>query len=141
MDKCERMKELHIEATTDNLAQVTAFVDEILEAAECPVKHIMPIELSVEEIYVNIAHYAYAPGTGDVTIRAGVGEDRSFTITFMDSGVPYDPLAKEDPDVTLSADERSIGGLGVYLTKQFMDDVSYVYKDGKNTLMLVKNIG
>ncbi len=141
MDKCERMKELHIEATTDNLAQVTAFVDEILEAAECPVKHIMPIELSVEEIYVNIAQYAYAPGTGDVTIRAGVGEDRSFTITFMDSGVPYDPLAKEDPDVTLSADERSIGGLGVYLTKQFMDDVSYVYKDGKNTLMLVKNIG
>ena len=140
MDKCERMQELNIEAKTDNLESVTAFVDGILEEADCPMKHIMPIELSLEEIFVNISHYAYAPGTGDVLIRAGVGEDRSFTITFIDSGVPYDPLAKEDPDVTLNADERSIGGLGIYLTKKFMDDVSYVYKDGKNTLTLVKNI-
>lgn len=94
-----------------------------------------------EEVYVNIAHYAYAPGTGEVTVRLAFAEaPKKAVITFIDSGVPFDPLAKADPDVTLSAEERDIGGLGIYMTKKTMDEVHYEYKDGHNILTLTKEI-
>jgi len=107
----------------------------------CPPKAEMHIEVAAEEIFVNIAHYAYAPQKGSATVRVEVGEDPvSVTITFMDRGTPYDPLSREDPDVTLGAEERAIGGLGVFITKKTMDDVAYEYRDGRNILTLKKNL-
>ena len=135
------MNEMTVEAKVENIPAITAWIDEELEKVGCSIKAQMQIDVAIDELFSNIAYYAYAPDTGEATVRFGFDPaSRTATITFIDSGVPYDPLAKEDPDVTLSADERSIGGLGIYLTKKFMDDVSYVYKDGKNTLTLVKDI-
>ncbi len=133
--------DLELEAVDENLEKVQAFVEERLEAAGCPMKAQMQIGVAVEEIFVNIAHYAYAPDKGNATVRVEVSEDPvTVTITFIDQGVPYDPLAQNDPDVTLPAEQRDIGGLGIFLTKQLMDDVNYEYRDGKNILTLKKNL-
>ncbi|MBP5490590.1 MAG: SpoIIE family protein phosphatase [Lachnospiraceae bacterium] len=141
MDNQEKRDELVVEALTENLPQVTAFVDARLEAADCPMKAQMQIDVAVEEIFVNIAGYAYAPEIGMATVRVEVSEEPlTVTITFIDHGVPYDPLAKEDPDVTLSAEQRELGGLGIFMTKKLMDDVSYEYKDGQNILTLRKKL-
>ena len=131
------MKELVIEAVSNNLDTVLAFVDEQLEEMECPPKNQMQIELAVEEIFVNIANYAYQPETGNVTVRMDNDSERqTVTITFIDRGVPYDPLSKEDPDVTLTSEQRKIGGLGVFLVKKTMDDVRYSHQDGMNILTI-----
>ena len=133
------MKELELEALTDNLPQVISFVDEQLEAADCPMKIQMQIDIAVEEIFVNIAHYAYNPDVGTAKVRVEVlGEPPAVDITFIDNVIPYDPLAKADPDVTLSAEERQIGGLGIFMVKKSMDDVKYEYLDGHNILTLKK---
>ena len=133
--------ELDIEATVENLPKVMAFVERKMAAVDCPPKIGMQIEVAVEEIFVNIANYAYAPDKGRATVRVEVSENPvTVTITFIDNGTPYDPLAKEDPDVTLSARERQIGGLGIFMVKNTMDDVSYEYKDGRNILRLKKNL-
>jgi len=133
------MARLDIKAETDSLDKVTEFIDEQLEAADCSMKAQMQIELAVEEIFVNIAHYAYTPNIGMAGITVETQGD-SVLITFEDSGVPYDPLAKEDPDVTLSAQDRSVGGLGIFMVKKSMDDVRYAYIDGKNILTLEKKL-
>ena len=127
------MKELEIEAKIENLEQVLAFVDEELEKADCPVKTTIQIDVAVEEIFVNIARYAYNPEVGKATIRVEV-RDGAVALTFVDNGVPYDPLAKEDPDITLSVEERQIGVLGIFMVKKSMDNISYEYKDGSNIL-------
>ena len=133
------MKELTLEAKVDSLPQVLAFVDEYLESLDCSMKVQMQIDVAVEEIYVNVASYAYAPKTGSVTITLETEDaPRSVTITFTDSGIPYNPLSKEDPDVTLSAEERKIGGLGIYMVKKSMDSVDYRYIDGQNILTIQK---
>ncbi|SCW41219.1 TIGR02172 family protein [Ruminococcaceae bacterium YRB3002] len=133
--------EIVVDAVLENLTEVQAFIDEHLESAECSMKIQMQIALAVEEIFVNIAHYAYAPKVGLATVRVEVSENPlSVTITFLDNGIPYDPLAKEDPDVTLPAEQRNIGGLGIFITKKTMDDVTYEYKDGQNILRLKKNL-
>ncbi len=135
------MKELEIEALTENLPQVLAFVDEQLEASDCPMKIQIQIDIAVEEIFVNIAHYAYAPETGKAMVRIEtLADPPSVDITFIDNGVPYDPLAKADPDITLSAEERQIGGLGIFMVKKSMDDVKYEYLDGHNILTLKKGL-
>ena len=135
------MNELEIEATDENLEEVQTFVNERLEAVSCPPRAQMQIDIAVEEIFINIAHYAYAPGKGNTTLRVEVGEAPvTVSITFVDHGTPYDPLARTDPDTSLAADERTIGGLGVFMTKKLMDDVSYAYKDGQNILTLKKNL-
>ena len=135
------MKELLVEATDDNLAKVLEFVDEQLEANDCPMKTQIQVDIAVEEIFVNISHYAYESGVGPATIRAEVTKDPlAVTLTFVDQGIPYDPLAKEDPDITLSADDRQIGGLGIFMVKKSMDDVAYQYKDGQNILTIKKNL-
>ena len=135
------MTELTVEARTENLEEVLAFVDRQLEALECPMRTMMQIDVSVEELFVNISQYAYAPSVGNATIQLEVQETpRAVLITFIDSGVPYDPLAKEDPDITLSAEEREIGGLGIYMVKKSMDDMVYEYKDGQNILCIKKSI-
>ena len=135
------MKELDIEALVDNLDTVIAFIDEELEEASCPPKIQMQIDLAVEEIFVNIANYAYHPETGPATVRAEVHPDRSaVSITFIDYGVPYDPLAKADPDLSKSAEEREVGGLGIFLVKKTMDDIRYEYVNGSNILTIVKGL-
>ncbi len=131
--------EIDIEAATDNLPKVLEFIDEKLEAAGCPLKTQMQIDVAAEEIFVNIANYAYKPGKGRAKVRVEVSEDPlQVSITFIDHGVKYDPLAKEDPDVSLSAEERQIGGLGIFLVKNTMDDITYRYDNGSNILTLKK---
>ena len=133
------MKDITVEATLDNLEVVQNFVSEELENQGCSMKVMMQIEIAVEEIYVNIVHYAYNPEIGKATIRCEVTDNpMQVIIQFMDSGVPFDPLAKEDADITLSAEERQIGGLGIFMVKKSMDEVSYEYKEGKNVLTIRK---
>jgi len=135
------MKALTIAATIDNLETVTAFVDEQLEAFDCPMKAQMQIDIAIDELFSNIAYYAYAPDMGDATIQVELLEEpRSVKLTFIDSGIPYDPLKKEDPNTRLSVEEREIGGLGIFMVKKTMDDMSYEYKDGRNRLSIVKHI-
>ena len=100
------------------------------------------MDVAIDEIFSNIAHYAYNPETGPATVRVEVEENPlSVVITFMDHGIPYDPLAEERPDTTkLSASERPIGGLGLFIVKKTMDDVSYAYKDGQNILTIRKKV-
>ena len=139
--KAAAENELDIEAVTENLPRVMEFVDGCLENVHCPVKAQMQISVAVEEIFVNIAHYAYAPDNGRATVRVEVDrEPVTVTITFMDHGVPYDPLARADPDIAQSAGDREIGGLGIFMTKKLMDDVTYEYRDGQNILTLKKNL-
>ena len=135
------MKELVIEARKENLGKVLAFVDEQMEESGCSMKDQMQMDLSVEELFINVASYAYAPGTGDVTIRVETKEDpRRISITLSDRGMPYNPLEKEDPDVTLSAEERKIGGLGIYMVKKSVDNIHYEYKYGQNIITIEKNL-
>ncbi len=135
------MDELTIEATLENIPAVTAFVDRLLEGLNCPFKAQMQIDVAIDELFGNIAHYAYDPETGPATVRVEVQEDPlAVLITFIDHGKPYDPLSGRDPDVTLSAEDREPGGLGIFLVKKTMDDVSYEYRDGKNILRVRKNI-
>ena len=135
------MKELTVEAKTTNIEAVTDFVNEQLEALDCPMKAQRQIDIAIDELFGNIAHYAYNPEIGKATVRVEVIEDPlAVTITFIDNGVPYDPLAKADPDTTLSAEEREIGGLGIYMVKKSMDDITYEYKDGQNILTIKKKI-
>ena len=133
--------ELDIEAITENLPKVLEFIDSKLEAVGCPLKTQMQIDVAAEEIFVNIANYAYSPDKGMAKVRVEVGDDPlHVSITFIDHGVPYDPLAKEDPNVNLSAEERQIGGLGIFLVKNTMDDLTYEYINGSNILTLKKNL-
>ena len=128
-------------ATLENVPLVTEFVDEQLETWGCSPKVQMQIDIAIDEIFSNIANYAYNPETGPATVRVSVnGEPLTVTITFIDQGVPYDPLAKADPDVTLSAEERDVGGLGIYIVKKNMNEITYEYKDGKNILRIRKEI-
>ena len=135
------MRELIIEAKVENLKQVLSFVDEYLERLNCPLRTQMRLDVVVEELFVNIASYAYAFGTGDATIRIEETEDPLvFSVTFIDSGIPYDPLKKADPDVTLPAENRKIGGLGIFMAKKIMDEMQYVRKEGKNILTIRKKL-
>ena len=135
------MKELTIAAKVENIEAVTDFVNEQLEALDCPMKAQMQIDIAIDELFGNIAHYAYNPEIGKATVRVEVIEDPlAVVITFIDKGVPYDPLAKADPDTTLSAEEREIGGLGIYMVKKCMDEITYDYKDGQNILKIKKRI-
>ena len=133
------MNELTLEARLDNMNEVLAFVDEFLEGLLCPPKVQMQIDVAVEELFVNIVQYSYAPAVGQATIRMDVENDRpGVAITFIDSGMPFNPLIKVDPDITLSAEQRQIGGLGIFMVKKSMDKVEYEYKDEKNILTIRK---
>ncbi len=136
------MEELTIEATIDNIPTVTEFVDKKLEEHNCPLKTQTQIDIVIDELFSNIANYAYDPETGPATVRVEVDESEPMAvyITFIDGGKPYDPLKQEDPDTTLSAEERSVGGLGIFLVKKTMDDITYEYKDGKNILRIKKHM-
>ena len=128
-----------VDATVDNLSKVLAFIDEQLEANNCPMRVMLEIDVAAEEIFVNVASYAYTSGIGSAAIEVNFEEKpKAVAIRFIDSGIPYNPLEKEDPDVTLPAEKRGIGGLGVFMVKKSMDEVTYEYKDGKNHLTIRK---
>ncbi len=133
------MKELQVQATLENYEQVSAFVEAELEQLDCPLPVQLQVGMAVEELYGNIANYAYNPEVGPATIQVEVTENPlCVIITFLDQGKPYDPLKHEDPDITLSLDEREVGGLGIFMVKKTMDDVKYEYVDGKNILTIRK---
>ena len=135
------MKKISVEATVSNLYKVLSFINQELEAHGCRMKPSLQIDVAVEELFVNIAHYAYTPETGIVTISIDIyGDPAVCEITFKDSGIPYDPVSRQDPDVTLDADERSIGGLGIFMVKQSMDELLYEYRDGHNITTIRKYI-
>lgn len=151
-------KNLKILAVVENLAQVIENVDEQLEAENCPMRIKMQVDIAVEELFVNIANYAYTPDTGDADIlietlntcpipeeyRADMTEEdvngKWLRITLSDAGTPFDPLQKDDPDISLSAQERRIGGLGIFMVKKSMDHMYYEYKDGKNHISIIKKL-
>ena len=134
-------EELRVEAKVEHLPQAIEFATGTLSDA-CPMRERMHIELVTEEIFVNIANYAYPDGGGFVTIRRSGGEGPGgLTLTFIDGGVPYNPLERPDPDLTLPAEERPIGGLGVFLVKKIVDEARYEYKEGKNILTVRKELG
>lgn len=139
------MHEITVPARTEMLHNVLEFVDGELERHGCPAKAQMQIDIAVEEIFVNIASYAYHPEDGEAMIRCEAGREEkngdsrlAVTIQFLDDGRPYNPLETADPDVTLAAEERGIGGLGIYMVKKSMDGLDYEYKDGKNILTITK---
>ncbi|WP_026525610.1 ATP-binding protein [Butyrivibrio sp. MB2005] len=135
------MKKLEIEADVNQLNDVMAFIEETLDEAGAAPKTAMQVNLAVEEIFVNIAHYAYAPGKGNAAILVDVDKEAGeLSVQFRDTGVPYNPLEKEDPDLTIPVAERQIGGLGIFMTKKVMDDVIYEHKDGQNILTLKKKL-
>jgi len=131
--------ETELEATDNNLSEILAFIEQHLEKVSCPLKAQMQICVVAEEVFVNIAHYAYGTDTGRARLRLEIsGEPAVLTLTFTDCGMPYNPLVREDPDITLPVQKRSIGGLGILLTKKMMDEVTYAYRDGQNILTLKK---
>ena len=135
------LRTLRVDATRENLTEVSAWIEEMLQILDIPMKEQMQIQLAAEEIYINIANYAYAPGVGPVVIRIGYDMDRhAVKMAFVDQGMPYDPLAKEDPDTSLSAQDREIGGLGIFLVKKTMDNVQYVRSNHSNVLTFEKLI-
>ena len=129
--------ELKVPAEVDKLQDVLDFTDALLEENSCPMKAMMHIDIALEELFVNIANYAYPESKGEALIRVRVTPEYA-EITLIDSGIPYDPLAKPDPDITLSAEKRKIGGLGIFMSKKLMDDIVYEYSDGKNILTIKK---
>ena len=135
------MVSISVPAKVESIDKVTEFVDEQLEAAECSMKASVQINVAIDEIFANIAFYAYPEGEGDVVVQIDIENDpRIAVLTFVDSGIPYNPLEKQDPDVTLSLEERQIGGLGIFIVKKSMDDMIYERKDGQNILTLRKKI-
>lgn len=135
------MKEMTLAATLENIPVVTAFIDAQLEALSCPMKAQAQIDVAIDELFSNIARYAYPNGIGDVTVRFDFDETpRMVSVTFIDSGIPFDPLQKADPDVSRPADEREAGGLGIFMVKKTMDKLAYRHENGFNMLTIYKRI-
>lgn len=133
------MRELTVEATIEQVHPVTDFVNEQLEELNCPAKAQIQIDIAIDELFSNIAYYAYGTEVGQATVRVEYqASPPAAVISFIDSGIPYNPLEQEDPDLTQSSEERPVGGLGIYMVKKSMDEVSYQYKDGQNILTIKK---
>ena len=128
-------------AKIDALSDVLGFVEQTLEDCGCPMKIQIAVSVAIEEVFVNIAGYAYGDGEGDMTLGIDFDEEtREITFRMTDKGVPFDPLQNPDPDITLSAEEREIGGLGIFITKKTMNEIRYAYENGENILTMVKKI-
>lgn len=133
------MEKITVAATVDNLQKVIDFATEKLESRDCPIKASMQLELVIEEIFVNIASYAYEPATGDATFCMDFAENPDAVfLTFIDCGKPYNPLERPDPDITLDVADRDIGGLGIFLVKKNVDEIFYERTDDKNILRMKK---
>ncbi len=138
----ELKRSIEVEATLEQLDIVIGFLEEALEEAGCPMKISMIIAVSIEELYVNVVNYAYTPNIGNCKIRVHAKyeeEHGSVLIELRDKGVPFNPWLREDPDTNLSAEEREIGGLGIFMAKQSMDRVTYHYENGENRVTVEKD--
>ncbi|MBQ2021484.1 MAG: ATP-binding protein [Peptococcaceae bacterium] len=128
-------------AKTEALSDVLGFVEQMLDSFECPIKIQVALCVAIEEVFVNVAHYAYGEGEGNMSLGIGFDEEsRAITFRMTDKGIPFDPLKKPDPDISLSADEREIGGLGIFITKKTMDSLTYTYENNENILTMIKKI-
>ena len=137
----ERMANQTFPAKAEFLDAVLGFVNQTLDSFECPIKIQTAICVAIEEVFVNVAHYAYPEDSGDMTLHIDFEEaSRAITFRMTDKGVPFDPLEKPDPDITLPAEEREIGGLGIFIAKKTMDSLSYAYENGENVLTMIKKI-
>lgn len=135
------MNKIIVPAQPEELENVLRFVSKELEANHCSKKVQMQIEIAAEEIFVNIAHYAYPSKEGKAIITCAFQEEpKTVQISFTDNGIPYNPLERSDPDITLAADDRQIGGLGIYMVKKSMDEIIYEYKENKNILTIKKQL-
>ena len=130
---------LRIPAELERMDDVLAFVSSLIDAYGTTPKVRTQLRMAMEELYVNIAHYAYPSGDGWAEIRGSV-EDGVATFKLIDTGTPFDPLAKADPDITLSGEEREIGGLGIFMVKSMVDEVEYAYRDGCNQITFRKRL-
>ena len=136
------MQEITMKAVIESIPAVTDFVDAQLEAIDCPMKAQMQINVAIDEIFSNISHYAYPGSEGEATVRFEYDPlAKEAKVCFRDHGVPYNSLNKSDPDVTLPAVERAVGGLGIFLVKKLMDRITYEYTDGMNVLCIIKKVG
>lgn len=134
------MKELTVEAIVEQIETVTEFVNAELEKLDCPMKARIQLDIAIDEIVSNIAYYAYGEKMGTVTVRIeALQEENGVQLMFLDSGVPYDPLTRQDPDISAEIEEREEGGLGIFLVRKTMDDMKYEYKDGQNCLTIRKS--
>lgn len=135
----ERMKEIELYAVIDEIPTLIAFVEEFSRSMDCPIEVIRQLNVAIDEIFSNIARYAYPDGIGKVQVSLECLESpRRIKLTFMDEGIRYNPMEKEDPDTTIVAEERQVGGLGIYIVKKSMDAMEYLYEDGKNILVIEK---
>ena len=135
------MKSITVEAKIENVDKVTEFVNEVLEEKDCPLKVQMQLDVAIDEIFGNIAYYAYGKGSGNATIQIEMEDNPpKITLIFIDQGIPYNPLENKDPDITLDIQDREIGGLGIFLVKKTMDELSYEYVDGQNILTMKKEL-
>ena len=135
------MKQMTLPAKRRNIPLIIDFVNRELESMGCSRKTEAQIDIAIDELYSNIANYGYEEDDGQVTVTLDTDTvPRTVTISFTDEGKPFNPLERADPDITLSAKDRKIGGLGIYMVKKSMDDVLYEYKDGKNILTIRKTL-
>ncbi len=133
------MKEITIPAEIGHIAEAVDFVNGYLEALDCGLRAQTQIDVAMDEILSNVAHYAYPDGKGEVTVRFECDPaERVAELTFLDRGIPYNPLQTAEPDVTLPAEQRMVGGLGIFLVKKTMDAMAYEYRDGMNILTVRK---
>lgn len=133
--------EITVPAIMANIEPVTDFVDRHLAELACAMRIRLQIKVAIDELFGNIARYAYRPNVGPATVRVQVEQNPlSVVLTFIDKGKPYDPLSAETPDITLPASQRRIGGLGIFMVRKSMDDIEYAYRDGQNILTIRKQV-
>lgn len=134
-ENCE--KEIRVPAIRENVAAISAFTEDTLNEMECSPKVTMKFLIAMDEIITNVVNYS---GAKEMTVQISK-EDGVVSVRILDDGKPFDPLQHADPDITLDASEREIGGLGIYMVKKSMDDVIYFYEDGRNVLKLELSTG
>lgn len=141
-DEIEPAKELVVEALIESFETVDSFVDELYASMGASVSARKQFRVAVEEIFVNIANYAYGEGHGKVVLCGRkLSNPPRVELVFNDEGIPFNPLLNEEPDFDIDPEEREIGGLGIFMVKQAVDDIKYEYRDGKNVLTICKLVG
>jgi anti-sigma regulatory factor (Ser/Thr protein kinase) len=134
-------RELQIDAVGDNAALAIDFVTSCMESLSHQERSEVEMSIAVDEIFSNVAYYAYGENVGVVTIAVDINEDeRAVSVAFIDEGLAYDPLGATDPDILLSDDERTVGGYGIFLVKKIMDEVTYRRAGNKNILTVTKHV-
>ncbi|MBR3318398.1 MAG: ATP-binding protein [Atopobiaceae bacterium] len=132
---------LTVETKIANIERITNYVNEQLDNMKCSRRAKTQIDIALDELFSNICNYAYGDRIGHATIRVQeIPETNSVSITLEDGGIPFDPLAHDDPDISLGIHERAIGGLGIFMVKKTMNAVKYEYRDGLNILTVVKSL-